>query len=109
MESHFWSHHSCAVAGDVLLAAFVEVALSVLLRTALAGAAGAGAVLRRRLPPGFPLRARAGDALRRALVLVGRGFGVAAGRLRSDPLYAAGCTRDREGGRKMGVGLLNTL
>lgn len=105
MESHFWSHHSCAVAGDVLLAAFVEVALRVLLRTALAGAAGAGAVLRRRPPPGFPLRARAGDAPRRALVLVGRGFGVAAGRLRSDPLYAAGCTRNRERGRKMGVGL----
>lgn len=46
MESHFWSHHSCAVAGDVLLAALVEVALSVLLHTGLAGAVGEGAVLR---------------------------------------------------------------
>lgn len=45
MESHFWSHHNCAVARDVL-AALNEVALSVLLHTGLAGAVGDGAVLR---------------------------------------------------------------
>lgn len=98
VDPHLWSHHGCAVAGDVLLAAFVEVALSVALHAGLAGAAGAGAVLRRRRPPGSAgLRTRAGDARRRALVLVGRGFGIADGGLRSDPLYAAGCSRDREG------------
>lgn len=94
--SDLWSHHGRAVAGDVLLAAFVEVALGVLVHTGLAGAAGAGAVLRQGPPPDFPFRAGAGDARHRALGLVGRGLGVADGGVFLDSLDAVGCSHDSD-------------
>lgn len=94
--SDLWSHHGRAVAGDVLLAAFVEVALGVLVHTGLAGAAGAGAVLRQGPPSDFPLRAGAGHARHRALGLVGRGLGVADGGVFLDSLDAVGCSHDSE-------------
>lgn len=94
--SDLWSHDGRAVTGDVLLAAFVEVALGVLVHTGLAGAAGAGAVLRRGPPSDFLLRTAAGDARRRALGLVGRGLRVADGGVFLDSLDAVGCSHDSD-------------
>lgn len=98
------SQHGRAVAGYVLLTAFVQVALGVLLRTGLTGAAGTVAALWGRPPPDASLRAGTRRARHHALVLVRGGLGLNEGWI-FNPLDAAGCfcNSDREGGVLLGT------
>lgn len=96
-DSDLWSQHGGAVTGNVLLAALVEVALSVLVHAGLTGAAGAVAALRGRPPPDPSLRAGArGHARHRALVLVRRRLVLVEGGVFLYSLDAVDC-RDTEG------------
>lgn len=51
IRTNLWAQDSSAVTGNVLLTAFVEVTLGVLLHAGLAGAARAVGLLRGRRPP----------------------------------------------------------
>ena len=66
-SSDLCPQHSGAVTGYVLLVAFVEVALSVLVHAGLTGALGAH---QSRAPPDRPARPRARDSRRGVLVLI---------------------------------------